>query len=285
MSASTSSLKGSTLILPIVSIGNIPQLTVDLLTYNLPDVRLVGRLDSTFLYPLASPSDYVEGDSDHSVNPVTTTTALEVYYCERYNLTLLQQRSPILPGCTRRFFTELIKPFIELFEFKRLVILQSNDQGLKEDRYSNNRLQIWTNDLAKNLELSLSLEDKTQLATVNECSEISPVGEFLLKKLDEAEVSKTTTSDLFLPLESGIATGLRELRIEQRRLYYEPAENIVLSIFAYEGDNSADAETLYRTVIKLLNVEEKGKVVTPKSWSGVYGQRVAPVGMEFGMYS
>ncbi|QPG74594.1 hypothetical protein FOA43_001925 [Brettanomyces nanus] len=281
------SFTGSTLILPVVSIGNIPQLALDILVYNLPDVHLVGRLDSTWLYPLVGPADYIEGKPKSSETNVSTP--LEVYYCQKYNVTLLQQRTPILPGSTQHFFIELIKPFIELCEFRRVIVLQSNDQGLRQDKYSNKRLQLWTNDLAKNLEISLNMESKeSQMVSVNDCDEISPVGDFLFKKLEaeqEEQANKSiemgrSTSNLFRLIDSARTMELSEAKVKKT----EKRECIVLSAFAYEGDNTQDAKLMYESLIKMMGIE-MGQITTPKSWKGVYGKEEVPTGLEYGLYA
>ena len=178
---------GSTLILPIVSIGNVPQLTVDLLVYNLPGVKLVGRLDNTWIYPFSAAPDYTEdgdGKPDDTVNsPVSTCTGLEVYYCSRFNLTIVQQRSPIISGCAQRFYKDMLVPFVELCEFKNVLVLQSRDKGFRKDKFAKNDFQLWTNDLAKNLAISLNIKDDPRIASVNKCEGISPCASYLFVEL------------------------------------------------------------------------------------------------------
>jgi proteasome chaperone 2 len=63
------------LIIPSVSCGNIPQLTVDLLIHSL-DFSLVSRLDDSYLHPFASPVDHVEGqqvESGHVATAISST--------------------------------------------------------------------------------------------------------------------------------------------------------------------------------------------------------------------
>lgn len=75
------SLQGTTLILPAVSIGSVPQLAVDLLLHS-AELHLVkvGRLDPSFCFPFVGPSD----------SPVNENTDIT---------TALEGKSP----CTRSF--------------------------------------------------------------------------------------------------------------------------------------------------------------------------------------
>lgn len=66
-----STLKDSILIVPAVSAGNVPQLTADLLIYTL-GLKLVGRLDDTYVYPFIGPRDGPEGSDLSGIS-----TALE----------------------------------------------------------------------------------------------------------------------------------------------------------------------------------------------------------------
>lgn len=60
-------MQGTTLLLPAVSIGSVPQLAIDLLLHH-PDLKLrkVGRLDPSFCFPFVGPSDSA-GDDDVTI--------------------------------------------------------------------------------------------------------------------------------------------------------------------------------------------------------------------------
>lgn len=292
---------GSTLVLPGVTIGNIPQLATDLLLYNLPDVQLVGRLDSTWVYPFVAPADFTRTNKtsipDYSVNsPVTASTALEVYYSERTHLTIIQQRSPILPGCSQNFFKELIIPFIGLGDFKCVMFLQSKDKGLREDRFSDKPFQLWTNDLAHALEVSLNLSEESNRAVAHDCSEVSPVADYLFKELGKEttranEHQKVGQSSAMERSSSNIFTLIKSAKnFDLDKASMKEEANIgciAISMFVYEGDNSEDARELYREVLQVLRipVADIKKLKTPKSWEGVYGTKLLPVGMEYGLYT
>ncbi len=112
---------GSTLVVPAVSMGNIPQLAVDLLVHTLDFVK-VATLDDLYLHPFLSPLD--------ERPPRGMLSALEVYYSAAHNLAVVQQRSPVARGCTHRFVAEVVAPFVRDARAAKVVLLDSADAGL-----------------------------------------------------------------------------------------------------------------------------------------------------------
>lgn len=137
--------KGLVLIVPSISIGNIPQLATDLLIHTLNFVK-VATLDATFLYPFASPVDHVEFKESKGVSH-----ALEVYHSEVHKLCLIQQRSPILPGFAQQHVTEVLVPFVQAGDFKQVLFLDLADAGLVE--HSEIAIHVYSNEdlLSKSL--------------------------------------------------------------------------------------------------------------------------------------
>jgi proteasome chaperone 2 len=123
-------LEGTTLILPSISLGNLPQLTIDLLihTYNLDKI---GCLDSTYLYPFVSPQDH-RADVTETSRP-GISHGVEVYYSAANKITVIQQRSPIITNFTEKYVTEVISPFINNKKFAKVYLLDSGDAGLLEN--------------------------------------------------------------------------------------------------------------------------------------------------------
>ncbi len=72
LASASYSFADATLIIPAVSIGSVPQLAVDLLLHS-ADLGLakVGRIDPSFCFPFAGPSDARDAAADD------ITTALE----------------------------------------------------------------------------------------------------------------------------------------------------------------------------------------------------------------
>ncbi|ODV80167.1 uncharacterized protein CANTADRAFT_49206 [Suhomyces tanzawaensis NRRL Y-17324] len=120
------SLEGTTVVLPSVSIGNIPQLAIDLLIHTL-GFQKIGTLDDRYLYPFASPVDLV----DKAL--VGVSNAIEVYYSETHNLVAIQQRSPIIPSFVETYVSEIVLPFILGHKFAKVYVLDSSDAGLVEN--------------------------------------------------------------------------------------------------------------------------------------------------------
>ncbi|KAJ2746521.1 hypothetical protein GGI20_001296 [Coemansia sp. BCRC 34301] len=115
--------RGSTLILPTVSIGNVPQLAIDLLVNTLQLAR-IGIIDDAALLPVSGISAY-----DHiSSRPVP----LEVYQSSDAKWTVVQQRSPPLAKHHRLFAKSMLE-FIKTGEFDRVVLLTSSDAALRTD--------------------------------------------------------------------------------------------------------------------------------------------------------
>ncbi|KAJ1820491.1 hypothetical protein LPJ60_003178 [Coemansia sp. RSA 2675] len=115
--------RGSTLILPTVSIGNVPQLGMDLLINTLQLSR-IGIIDDSALLPVSGVSAF-----DHITSrPVP----LEVYQSSDARWTLIQQRSPPLPKHHRLFAKSMLE-FIKAGEFDRVVLLTSSDAALRTD--------------------------------------------------------------------------------------------------------------------------------------------------------
>ncbi|KAI5952332.1 hypothetical protein KGF54_003198 [Candida jiufengensis] len=231
-------LQNSTLILPTISIGNLPQLTIDLLIHNYNFIK-IGYLNDLYLYPFASPIDYVK-------NPIEGIShAIEVYYCEELNITLIQQRSPIIPSYSSSFLKEVIIPFITESDFLKIIILNSNDSGIVEN-IQNGDIIIYDNqDLLsnfKNLTISKSIEeqDKNSIFITK-----------LLKLLEDLE----------------------NVNVK------------VLVSYIYEGDNFQDAEKMINKLIKNLDIEINNKNwVKPVSWLGAYGDKEVPNSMEEGIF-
>ncbi|KAJ1788188.1 hypothetical protein LPJ59_005580 [Coemansia sp. RSA 2399] len=116
---------GSTLIIPSVSIGNVPQLAVDLLVNTLALTR-IGILDSSALLPVSGPPGY-----DHL--PATQRSVpVEVFQTADGKWTIVQQRAPPLPKHHRVYAQEMVD-FIKTHGFARVVLLTSSDAALRAD--------------------------------------------------------------------------------------------------------------------------------------------------------
>lgn len=245
-------ITGSTLIIPSISIGNIPQLSIDLLIHTLNFIK-IGTLDDVYLYPFASPIDYSKSSKkgiSHSI---------EIFYNEELNLTLIQQRSPILPSYITSYVSEIIIPFIKFFTFKKIVILDSLDAGLFEHVNAGD-IEIYNSEslLSKSLE-SLKLNNEKLLD--EQIDQHSNYVKYLLQELN-------------LPRnESSKNNELNDIDV-----------NVLVS-FVYEGDNFYDGEKLAFKLSDFLNINKKiDHWVRPVSWFGAYGDKPIPNAMEEGLF-
>lgn len=114
--------EGKTLILPAVSIGSVPQLTLDLLIHA-PALacRRVGYLDGSECVPFVSPPEPTSPSWD-------IYTALDVFDSE--HITILQQRSPVLKAL-RSVFVDRLMQWIRDAHFANVLILSSMDAAMR----------------------------------------------------------------------------------------------------------------------------------------------------------
>lgn len=245
-----SELKNSTLIIPSISIGNIPQLANDLLIHTLK-FQKIGSLDDTYLYPFASPVDTSETEELGS----GISSAVEVYYNKDLNKIIIQQRSPIINGTTTAYVNEVILPFIKESKFAKVLILDSSDAGLVEDLIPGT-IDTYTNEdlLNKSLE-SLNIAQADTISLTNTAYKHSNYIRTLIGSLDSAMKSESSELDV----------------------------NVLVS-YVYEGDNFNDGEALSNKVLEVLKLKPIERWIRPKSWLGVYGDRPIPNAMEDGLF-
>ncbi|KAG5365480.1 hypothetical protein CJU90_4562 [Yarrowia sp. C11] len=137
------------LIIPSVSCGNIPQLTVDLLIHSL-DFQLVSRLDDSYLHPFASPVDHVAGQKVESGH---VATAIELYRSQKLDTDVLQIRSPPIADFKRAFAAQLEEL---TSKYTNIIVLGSSDAGLRE-QVGAPKIEYYTSDLATRFQ-TLSLD-------------------------------------------------------------------------------------------------------------------------------
>lgn len=270
-------LAQSKVIIPTVSFANIPQLATDLLINNLEFVK-IGRLDDQYLYPFVSSIDPpVKTDAGTkqqqqlSINEISTS--LEVYFSERYNLTLIQQRSPILPSFMLPFLKEIMVPFLtEVGKFREIIVLNSADLIDNYDDYIKDNISIYYSLNFVEKFKSLKIDDEYSNANSSNkksIKDISHTKSNLVKQLygllNEEEGKSGTSSD------DDVA--------------YRKLSSIVM--YVYEGDNFQDAVYYFNKIIQHLEIpfeQKKKQLVKPYSWLGFYGDKPIPVSLEEGIY-
>lgn len=176
---SFASIKGSVLLLPSISVANVPQLTTDVLLHTLPFVK-VGTLNDQFVHSFISPVDYVA----NKARPKGISLAVELYFCEDRNLALVQLRAPIIAGFHAEHVDQILMPIIEQAQFENVVLFHLMDAGLVEHIHPG-ALQVFTNEdrLSKSLS-TLKISD-SGFQLLSESPELdSPYIRYLLGKLD-----------------------------------------------------------------------------------------------------
>ncbi|KAH7637462.1 Proteasome assembly chaperone 2 [Dermatophagoides farinae] len=119
---------GYKLILPCISVGNVPQLSIDLLinrflTDSGNDLELIGYLQSKYVRPFAGPDPFrLEGN--------LLSTSMQVFVSKRKKLVLIQQRSPIYKEYRDDFYREMFA-WLSRHRFALVIVLSSTfDQFL-----------------------------------------------------------------------------------------------------------------------------------------------------------
>ena len=119
-------LEGYTLLLPCVSVGNVPQLALDLLV-NTAALPRAGWIKDDHLLPV------VGGDAfDHAHQSGTLHCAAEVFVSEEDKLLVLQIRSPGAKGKGKRFVERLIH-WIKQCKFELVILLTSSHAHERRD--------------------------------------------------------------------------------------------------------------------------------------------------------
>ena len=95
-------LTGYTLILPSVAVGNVGQLSVDLLISTL-ELKKCGRIFNSAFIPIVGADPYDETNQE-------ICTSLDLYYSSEKKLVVLQIRAPVVKKPTH--FLYLIRNFI-----------------------------------------------------------------------------------------------------------------------------------------------------------------------------
>ncbi|SCW00789.1 LAFE_0C12024g1_1 [Lachancea fermentati] len=270
----------SGLLIPLVSTGNVPQLSTDLILHSLsPDFQYVCELENLYLFPFVGPLDYVEGREPelYKANKYKKyTTPIELFYNEKLQLYVIQQRVPVFQGYENNFCKELLVPLVKKLGVEAVFVLDSID-ALEEtiSNYSNrlNRFSLGICDLSKIDNIATEFQQTLQL----EESEAHSVNKTLFD----------FTEDSF---QLGISTDQFVFKLCYHLLHASPPlPNLkrikYMNVFVQEGDNSEDAVFASKHLRRLVdNFPAVDNFVVPVSWKGVYGVRDVPSCFEEGLY-
>ncbi|XP_046356589.1 proteasome assembly chaperone 2-like [Haliotis rufescens] len=253
-----------TFILPCVSVGNVGQLTADLVISTLWMER-VGYIYHDSILPMVGNNPFAH----HDANICKLTTSCEVYENESNKLVVLQQRSPFVKGKKKKFMTWLAE-WTRLQKFRQVIILTSS--------YSEERLDVQLQGSQFRFVPSESMDRK--------CGDLfrTTLGwQELERRATPTELTIDGSSQqklLYMP-GSGIAKQLFEnLKMD--------TSVVVMMMFCSEGDNAHDAVAMVTQLNNWLRIvslkaapgSEVGKEATgptewkiPVSWRLVFGTR------------
>uniref|UniRef100_A0A2P2M103 Proteasome assembly chaperone 2 n=2 Tax=Rhizophora mucronata TaxID=61149 RepID=A0A2P2M103_RHIMU len=257
----------STLILPAISTGNVGQLVVDLLVSSTGAER-IGYLDDPYILPCV-------GNDAYGPTPCgDLSLPLEVYESAVNELTLVQQRSPVVKGMTGEFAKNLAD-FAIASGKKHVVVLSGLDFG-RWQRVDMSSLQIYY------------LSSSSCNGTDDFCEQL---GWKRLQEYDPAQRSwkylstladGNTTRENDLPLEDELVEEdyYPSLPFAALFSFFKAKGLKVTCLLCYcsEGDNIPDAFHLAEAALQLLRLnsnnfhgDEDSKWVIPFSWKTVYG--------------
>ncbi|KAF1801324.1 PAC2 family-domain-containing protein [Mucor lusitanicus] len=232
----SSSFKASTLILPTVSIGNVPQLASDLIIHTFKLER-VGFLDDDSVMPVSG----VREDTDAP----GTTVPIEVYQSKDQRWTCIQQRSPTIKGKRQEYLDNMTR---FAAQFQQVVLLTSMDASRRLDS------QIQGEPFRVYGEHGLVIRAVTMGIPVLENFEL--------------ETSQDSDNEHHVHLPgSGLAQHLYQ------QLDQKDVETTLLLMFALEGDNVQDGIEFARFINTLLKIQTTGlsQWSPPKSWKFLFG--------------
>ncbi|CED83997.1 Uncharacterized conserved protein [Phaffia rhodozyma] len=261
----TSAFTDGTLVLPCVSVGNVPQLTVDLLIATLPNIKRVGFLSTEDLVP------FVGGPEKPGDGGIVT--ALEVYAQsgdEDRGVYYLQQRSPVLKSRKEHYLSQFV-PWVEQMKFKKMLILASLDGSNRASGSSDKHYQLPMPSV-----VSIPFPDLSGLPAYSHesASSASSSGLEEISSTPSAASQTVTTSTqpILPPLPgSGLLSSLL-LRISADRESFQVATGVILS-FVIEGDNREDAKQMGNVVDMALDLgigrAGSGGWREPESWEAL----------------
>lgn len=246
-------LKGFTLIMPVVAVGNVGQLAADLIISTFSLTR-VGHIHTDCLIPMAGSNPY----STRTEDADGVHTAAEVYMSREMKMAVLQIRSPVIQKRSKKFRQVLIS-WIKASGFSRTIVLSSSHAYQRDDR---------------------QLQGSTLRFLVT--PPMLKSSEEALKELGWLEMEKTqafpglidgnSEPRLYIP-GGGITKGLyTDSCVEDLPL-------AVLLLFCSEGDNIPDAFTLVNHLNSWLHLldkpsEDANKWKIPPSWTLMFGSGI-----------
>lgn len=193
-----------TLALPLVAMGNVPQIAIQLAVDFRKDQLAKTTIYSTYQYPFVGP-DLSVGEASNRVIGKRKDLARPLHLYRGHGGTseprvdYLQLHSPIIPGCESLFIKELVK-LIEHEQYTKIMVFDAKDRGLWHGENATlveERVLHWGNQTLSGLHLDDDDDhdvadtrrgkggDSEELPSVNDTN---PFVRFLVNMLPETEI-------------------------------------------------------------------------------------------------
>lgn len=285
-----------TLILPLVSAGNVPQLTTDLILENNSSLKLIENYFSTDIKVLLHSFAGFETDK--------VLSGVELYQDDVNKVIVVQQRSPIIAPFELKFYQKMFEQIIFNKDSKfynnvsKVIILDSISGSdpyidmIKSAKYDNlyqlpANLKVAVSKVNKDVdqeyftkmnesltkyynEVNQSIKNqKSQYADVNfQSNEILPqLNDSILKFEDDSFQQRIMIESNVLKIVASLFSSSSSAELD---ISY-------LNMLVYEGDNSVDARDylliLAEKLLSQVGSLQKDKLNTPASWVNIYGTK------------
>ncbi|XP_003384233.1 PREDICTED: proteasome assembly chaperone 2-like [Amphimedon queenslandica] len=240
---------GYKILLPSVSVGNVPQLTLDLIINSL-HAKLSGWFQDDSILPVIGNKPF-----NHS-SPSTLTTPAELYISHANKLMIVQLRSPIAKGKSNKFINRLVE-WLEAQRPSAVILLASLYAEERMDVHIQSspfRFLLNENSVHLFTHFSSALNWQPMEPRNTENKAASPDGVLEIEQI-------------FLP-GSGFA----------KQMYKKSASLplVTIAVFSSQGNNCPDAINMADHIDQWLNLKgneegERNGWSLPASWSSVYG--------------
>lgn len=236
--------KGSTLVVPAVSFGNVGQLATDLLLQTMRAQR-VAYLRCRHIVPMVGNDAFDMGE------PGVLVTPLELFRLTAHpKVFVIQQRSPVLKGRLDAYAEDIVA-WAKASGFSRIVVLASGDANERTAGQIEGS-QLWFAYAGKGTETDY-------LPSKGEWRQLKP--------RDTPWQNETGTGEWLIP-GSGVAMLIRN-KIDKDE---GELECFIILRFCNEGDNTGDAHSLASKANELLQLEaEPVNWQAPVSWRHLFG--------------
>mmetsp|Transcript_7296 Transcript_7296/g.19498 ORF Transcript_7296/g.19498 Transcript_7296/m.19498 type:complete len:302 (+) Transcript_7296:166-1071(+) len=257
------------IVFPAVSVGNVPQLAVDLLVHTLsePRERPIGAVHSDAVLACVGAAEFVNAEAPESASKKVPrlSPCLELFSVpasDDSTFAVLQQRAPVLQGMASAFASDMVKMFVEHGVNQAVLLLSSNAAG-RRDVHMRNAFRFMTTSSMAETELGRKVHMSEHLQVMEGFGPLGWCPETARGSVPtDDEVDSVTQPRFFAAMRTGayVRTLLEQCEAAGLAL-------LVLVSFVHEGDNAGDAIRFAELACDLLNIPRRTSVSSsPNSW-------------------